>query len=317
MKLFISSSDIKEDQNIDNSSLLYRIPITQFQNNGWKTATISDIPNLTLKNIQNFCGEKPSVIFIWLSGTYVFKNIPFFWRARKRNFNIKMCWYIDDIHNNIKKRLKYIHFFDVIVNSYAYCFDMFYKKSIKTYWFPHYVNENLLKSITYNNSPKNQILLSGQINEHIYPARHKMLVLSFTDKRIQHLVHPGYNNRNKHKYCGSKYYELINNYLAAFTCCATENRPYIVSKFFEIISCGSLLIAYDVHVKMQLNELGFIENTNYIACTLENLNDVVNYVLDPSNREKIDIIRRNGYELSKKNCFLNKRVSDFCDYIDT
>lgn len=316
MKLFISSCNYKEDEDVDSSGLVYRIPCVQFEKNGWKLATIKQLPNLTLKNIEAFCGSKPSVILIWMCGTYVLKNHAFLRRVKKKNFNIKMCWYIDDLHNNTKQRLGILNYFNLILNSYAYCFGMFYGSHLNTYWFPHYVNENLIKNIDFNLNPMPKIFLSGQITPHIYPARHKALLLANQDDRIYYLGHPGYKERNKHDYCGSRYYSLMNRFLAAFTCCARDDRPYIVSKFFEIIACGALLIAYDVHVKYQLKQLGFIENVNYISCNLDNIKEVFDYVLDPKNREKINYIRRNGFELSKKNSFLCKRVLDFCDYID-
>ena len=316
MKLFICGCVYKENQNVDGSSLIYRIPCVQFEKNGWKVASTKDIKILTLKNIETFCGTKPSVILIWLCGSYVLNNHAFLRRVKKNNFNIKLCWYIDDLHNNIKSRLRVLNYFDLLLNSYAYCFSMFYDNNINTYWFPHYVNETLLKEIKFNEHPVSKILLSGQLTESIYPARHKAGLISEKDKRIEYLCHPGYNDRNRHKYCGSKYYTLINSYLAAFTCCARDDRPYIVSKFFEIISSGSLLIAFDVHVKYELKALGFLENVNYIACNLDNMKEVFDYVLDPRNREKINTIRRNGFIFSKQNAFLCKRVSDFCDHIN-
>lgn len=316
MKLFISSCNFKENQNVDDSSLIYRIPCLQFENNGWKIASVTELPILTLGNIERLFGTKPSVILIWMCGTYVNNNIRFLWRIRRYKFNIKTYWYIDDIHNNTKTRAKLFNYFDLILNSYAYCFHLFYKKDIKTYWFPHYVNESLLKEINYNENPIGKIFLSGQVSKYIYPARYKAFMLARNNDNIKCIGHPGYNNKNKHNYCGSKYYSLINSYLAAFTCCAKKERPYIVAKFFEIIACGTLLIAYDEHVKQELKELGFIEKVNYISCTLENMHEVFDYVTDPCNRSEIDTIRRNGFELSKKNAYLCNRVNKFCEYIE-
>ncbi|MDB4507500.1 hypothetical protein N9064_01260 [bacterium] len=316
MKLFISSCNFKENENIDGSSLVYRIPCVQFENNGWKIASIKELPILTLGNIERLFGAKPSVILIWMCGTYVNNNKPFLWRIRKYKFNIKTYWYIDDIHNNTKNRAKLFNYFDLILNSYAYCFNMFYGRHIKTYWFPHYVNEKLLNDISYNENPTEKIFLSGQVTENIYPARHKALLLAKNNDKIDCIGHPGYNDRNKHIYCGSKYYSLINTYLAAFTCCAKKDRPYIVAKFFEFIASGTLLIAYDEHVKQELNKLGFIDKVNYISCTLENMQQVFDYVLDPCNRKEIDTIRRNGFELSKQNAYLCNRVKSFCEYIE-
>ena len=316
MKLFISSYNFKENENVDSSSLVYRIPCVQFQNNGWKIASITELPSLTIGNIERLLGNKPTHILIWMCSTYLVRNNSFLWRIKKYKYNIKLFWYIDDIHNNTKIRANLFKYFDLILNSYAYCFNMFYKQDIKTYWFPHYVNESLLKQINYNPNPIEKILLSGQVTEYVYPARYKAFLIAKDNSKIDCIGHPGYNNRNKHDYCGSKYYSLINSYLAAFTCCAKKDRPYIVAKFFEIIASGTLLIAYDEHVKQYLNQLGFIDKVNYVSCTLENIQEVFDYVLDPCNREEIDTIRSNGFYLSKKNAYLCNRVKSFCEYIE-
>ena len=317
MKLFISSYNYEKDQNINNSNLVYRIPCVQFKNNGWKIATIDDLPFLSLDVIKSFCDSiTPSVILIWMCSSYILKNKKFLCNTKNSNVNIKLCWYIDDLHNNIKQRFSILKFFDVILNSYEYCFNKFYGSGYNTYWFPHYVNENLIKNIEFNNDPVPKIFLSGQITQHIYPARHKALIIAKNDERIYYLSHPGYKERNKHDYCGSKYYSLMNNFLAAFTCCARNDRPYIVSKFFEIIACGTLLIAYDEFVKEELRMLGFVENENYISCTMENMQDIFDYVLNPVNIENINVIRKNGFELSKKNSFLCNRVNNFCKFIE-
>ena len=317
MKLFISSCNFKEDDNVDSSNLAYRIPCVQFEKNGWKIASIRELPSLTIGNIERLFGSKPTHILIWMCSSYVLRNKAFLWRIKKYKMNIKAYWYIDDIHNNTKTRAHLFNYFDLILNSYAYCFHLFYKLHIKPYWFMHYVNENLLKNLVYNEDPINKILLSGQVTEHIYPARYKAFLIASNNDKIDCIGHPGYNDRNKHEYCGSKYYNLINTYLAAFTCCAKQERPYLVSKFFEIIASGTLLIAYDEHVKEQLKQVGFIDKVNYISCSLENMEEIFEYVLSPSNIKEINTIRRNGFELSKKNAYLCNRVNLFCEYIES
>ena len=119
MKLFISSCNFKEDDNVDSSNLAYRIPCVQFEKNGWKTASITELPNLTIGNIERLCGFKPTHILVWMCSSYVLRNKAFFWRIRKYRMNIKTYWYIDDIHNNTKTRAHLFNYFDLILNSYA------------------------------------------------------------------------------------------------------------------------------------------------------------------------------------------------------
>ena len=54
-------------------------------------------------------------------------------------------------------------------------------------------------------------------------------------------------------------------------------------------------------------ELGFIDGQNYISCNLENMNEKINYITNPDNRKKIDIIRKNGYEFVRKYHLRNDR----------
>ena len=115
MKLFISSYNFKENENVDNSSLVYRIPCLQFKKNGWKLACIKELPILTLGNIEALFDSKPTHILIWLCGSYVLQNKAFLWRIRKYKYNIKTFWYIDDIHNNTKTRANLFNYFDLIL----------------------------------------------------------------------------------------------------------------------------------------------------------------------------------------------------------
>ena len=127
--------------------------------------------------------------------------------------------------------------------------------------------------------------------------------------KIECQKYPGYKNP-RHDVCGKKYIKLLSSYLACFTCCSTMDTPYLISKFFEIPGSGSLLVAYDEHVKDQLKELGFIDGCNYISVTQENFVKKLNYILDPQNRTKINTIRYNGYELIESRHLLSHRSND-------
>jgi hypothetical protein len=113
-------------------------------------------------------------------------------------------------------------------------------------------------------------------------------------------------------YLGHDYIKHLNKYLCCFTCCSSKWTPYIIGKFFEIPSSGSLLFAYDEFVKDELNKFGFIDGVNYIGCTLTNMEEKISYILDPVNLEKINEIRKNGYEFVWK---YHKQI-DRLKYID-
>lgn len=316
MKLLIVTTKFEySKENCNSTDLCYRIPNSQFEKEGWTVITIFDMPVITIINLIRLLGEVPTTILVWMNFNYLYTNLHFLKRNTKKH-RIKICWYFDDLHANIKNKIKILSYIDVILNSYEYFIRSYYPIAHhkKTYWFPHYVNENLLSEINFNKNPTNKILVSGNPAIQFYPARSK--IYEFTSKYdcIEILGHPGYKTTQYHNICGENYYKHLNNYLCCFTCCAIPKRPYIVAKFFEIISTGSLLLAFDIHVKEELKQLGFIEDVNYISCNMENMEEKIKFITNRDNKEKIDTIRHNGFVLSKQH-YLKERVKKFTEYI--
>jgi len=216
----------------------------------------------------------------------------------------------NNIYNDEKQKLRdLIHNFDnvYICANYYYCYTRFFninpKRIIK---YPPFVDNDFY--VEYNNNPINKILLSGTKTKE-YPARKKLNYIA------------GYNNNvevlKNGIYLGHEYIKYLNKFLCCFTCCANKALPYIIGKFFEIPSSGSLLLAYDEFVKDELNNLGFIDGENYISCTLNNMEDKIAYILDPNNLEEINRIRKNGYEFVwkyHKQTDRLKYINDFVDY---
>jgi hypothetical protein len=322
MKLLIVNQKFDGYPYSNSPELPYRIPNNQFSNFNWIIKTTTEIPRLRPHLLVQEFGELPNVILIWMNLKYIQRNIYFFKTVSKHKakYNVKTCWYFDDVHNNVINRRSAIQHIDVILNSYEYYLHNYYSGVLKhTYWFPHSVNEILLNKISFNANPVNKLLLSGSVSENVYPARYKVSKILEYDDRIVRLSHPGYNIANpKHDLCGHNYYKYMNNFLACFTCCAFQNRPYVVAKFFEIIACGSCLIAYDTPVKEQLKKLGFIDGVNYIGCedNYESIKEKIDFVLNPQNRALVNEIRHAGYCLSSERHFMIDRVEEFCEYIE-
>lgn len=208
--------------------------------------------------------------------------------------DIRVLIYSNDLHYKPECQEKHImrrnHIHNLeniyICANYYYCYLNFYKidpKRIIKY--PAFVDDDFY--VEFNPIPINKILLSGTKTKE-YPARKKLNTIS------------GYNtNVNVLKngiYLGLEYIKHLNKYLCCFTCCANKNLPYIIGKFFEIPSSGSLLLAYDEFVKDELGNLGFVDGVNYISCSLTNMEEKIAYILDPENLEEINKIRKNGYE---------------------
>lgn len=300
----------------DNKNLLYTLPYIPFTSNGWKVVYYEDIfctnANTLIEKIQTLLNtnEKIENILFFRANTLIMK----YWEEIK-NLKVYKIIYIDDIHGSkemaeLRTLGKYFfNYFDLILSTYAYCFRKYFNfvNNEKIYWFPHSFNE--IFKINYNNNPKNKIFLSGCICSS-YPMRQKMLELE-NIYPIDILNHPSYSKNKLHKIIGKKYIEKINEYRFGFTCCLTEQTPYLVQKFFEIPGSGALLIGYDKLIKSQMNKLGFIDMINYVSVDENNLEDKIKWLLDPNNIELVEQIRLNGYNFINNNHTHAKRTEDF------
>lgn len=229
---------------------------------------------------------------------------------------IKINIFIDDLHQQgkIKKsRLEGIKKVSRIFSTYAYCFHKFYPKTIPVYFLPHSITYTFTENIKFNNNPKHKILLSGRLGKQgkeIYPFRYYVYQLSKKNDFIEQLpVNHNYSIQvdSDDLIHGEKYIKVLNQYLACFTCDASADRPYIVAKHFEIMSSGSLLLAGNPNTKYYFEKLGFQDGVHYLSVTMDDLNEKIAYIQNPNNREIIDTIRRNGYQLVRsKHTHINR-----------
>ena len=306
----------------DNKNLLYTLPYVSFTESGWIVICYEDLENLSgtiCEKIQTFINkfEPINKILFFRANGLIRAN----WEEIKIMSVYKLI-YIDDLHTSKEiselRALdrRFFNYFDKIISTYAYCFKKFfnYADINKIYWFPHSFNEQL--KIEYNHNPKNKILLSGCVCD-AYPMRKKLMEISETKMYpIDILEHPRYSKDKLHDIIGKKFIEKINEYRFGFTCCLNKSTPYIVQKFFEIPGSGALLIAYDVHVKIQLKELGFIDMVNYIGVNDTNLEDKIQWVLDPLNSIIIEQIRLEGYNFINSNHTHEIRTKKLLEHLE-
>ena len=193
---------------------------------------------------------------------------------------------------------------------YAYCYNYYknspvfkYTHTDNLYFLPH----SVVFKTNINKNPINKILLSGRgrKNSSKYPMRVFFYNISQKDNRIEYLKPDhGYkvyekNIKGKDTF-GQKYINKLNEYIACLADDSIHYSPYILAKFFEILSSGSLLVACLQYTKIYFEQLGFIENQHYISITKDNYDEKIKYILDPKNRKSIDKIRLNGYNLCNK-----------------
>lgn len=250
------------------------------------------------QSFQHLCdhvgGEINNIISIQsIHSVLIQKNLP---------TNINIYWYIIDLHgwsevfnNTNLSSYKNLRF----MSPYGYCYNIFnYKLKQPIYYLPHCV----IHKIDFNNNPKNKILISGRGRKNVnrYPMRAKIYSYSLKDKRIEYFKPDhGYRiNRIeelKNITCGQNYIKLLNSYRICFADDLIHYSPFIVCKFFEILSSGALLLASLNYTKTYFEKLGFIDGEDYISATSDNLLEKIEYVMDEKNNDLINKIRYNGY----------------------
>ena len=267
---------------------------------GWKHIETQELwgrPGSLASRLEQQFGEMPSVVLFWEGYDFLISVL-----AELRNLPIRICLFADDLHwtsdsMRSKKLVSYMHC-DVILAAYEPEFDRFYpglRRNRTVVWAPHAACPDFF--LPFNESPRSAVFLSGKIHP-LYPLREKMLKLYESGKyAIDLTAHPGYHCEYDHESdstVGPSYARNIHARLCGFTC--SLKHHYTVAKFFEIPATGSLLLA-DASVREPLRKLGFVEHEHYIAVDEDHLEEGVQYVLDPRNRELVDRIRRAGQEL--------------------
>ncbi|MBC8031779.1 MAG: glycosyltransferase family 1 protein [Pyrinomonadaceae bacterium] len=252
--------------------------------------------SLTSKLLNNF-GELPDAILFWEGYEFVCAHT-----REIGGLDCKKFILADDLHCQTEemREMKSVSFdlCDTVLSTYGYVWDRFYQEfqgAKKVVWVPHSASPDFL--LPYNSNPENAIFLSGAISWH-YPLRQQ--VKSLYDQgtyAIAYHGHPGYHCRYDYKEnedIGLGYAKRINSYRAGFT--DSGLYEYVLAKYFEMPAAGALLFADDT-VSGPLRSLGFIENEHYLPVSEDNLEARILYVLDESNHDELDEIRRRGQAL--------------------
>lgn len=232
----------------------------------------------------------------------------------------KLIFIIDDIHHSKSvrtPRIPVIKNSEIIFCTYSYQFERWgLPKPKNLYFFPH----SCRWICDFNIDPINKILISGRISD-IYPNRQfaYSYAINNLDKfdilkcNFDYRINDTNTNYNSQLIYGEKYY----HYLSKYVCCFVDTaRDYILAKVFEICGSGSLLLCMDTNVKNIMKELGFIEDVNYISCSINNFDEKIKYITNKDNIENINFIRKNGYELIKKNHTWIQRMEFFINIIE-
>jgi hypothetical protein len=143
--------------------------------------------------------------------------------------------------------------------------------------------------LSLNENPKMRCLLSGAVNNKVYPLRY------FIKNNAINVDH------KRSEYVGNRYAELLNSYF----CCVTSSSVfnYAVAKYFEIPAAGSLLIADEVN---DLKRAGFVPNKHYVPITRSNVIKRISHCL--KNPNDYNHIRIQGMKFVRENHSVINRI---------
>jgi hypothetical protein len=183
---------------------------------------------------------------------------------------------------------------NIVISPYAYILRSYYQHD-DVVWVPYSCAIESCEgheNISFNNSPKPKILVSGNMAS---TYQFRRFVASLNVEQIEVLPHPGYHNFDREKGAvRTRWFQKLNEYLCCFTDALTYR--YILLKNFEIAGVGSLLLT-DKCIETEMNQLGFVDYETCIFCDQESFLDKAAWILDNKNREQVDRIRRAGIKL--------------------
>lgn len=280
------------------------------KNFDWKYCSFEELES-NAENIEKFFIKKFKIIPEYIIFFYNSKQI-YEWKFPSATKILNLV--VDTIHGKSIYKYKTICYnkCDAAFINYAYNVQKMQPdvKSEKLIFLPH---SCYYKSI-FNPNPDNKIFVGGHIKN--YPPREHLVKLSkstFSNKIIHYAPPVGYNvsvEKQQNILFGQSFTDKMNEYIACFTCDVIGGdkklieecggNGYIVAKHFEILSSGSLLVAFNERTKDMFSLLGFNDGEHYISVTYDNLEDKLNYILDLKNRKEIDNIRKTGYEYCLK-----------------
>lgn len=201
--------------------------------------------------------------------------------------------------NNFLNAIKNYNFFILGSAPYYKISNIYNIPNCRYYKITYCCNE-LFKKYKFNDKPNMKIYLPGNYDKFYYPERYYFIqniypkYNNFIDYNNNH---PGQftNNENNTK---DNYIKKLNSYYACFAS-SVRNEKIVLNKHIEIPYVGSLLLAYSSE-KKEIEEYGFIDREHYISCDVNNYDEIIKYIFDENNREKIDIIRKNGMKLARE-----------------
>ena len=219
--------------------------------------------------------------------------------------------FVIDLHWNPKARVRYFenNKIDVIFSATKHPFlNVFPQYEEKLRWLPWSINPAVMKD--YQLKKEIDSLLMGLVfidptNRGIHELPNQIPQkgrYAFRDTVFRKMKdrddfvyhpHPGHLVKQRgNLLVNERYAKELNRSKIFFTCGSrNESGGIAVLKFFEAPACHTLLLA---ERNQDIEELGFVDGENYVACTVDNVVNKANYYL--ANEQERKRITKNGYE---------------------
>ncbi|MDY0410351.1 glycosyltransferase [Virgibacillus soli] len=223
----------------------------------------------------------------------------------------KGCFVID-LHWQPETRATYFtkNKIDIIFSATKHPFlNVFPQFKDKLRWLPWSINPDVMKDWKLEKTI--DYLLMGlvyvnpsDLGRHMCPkkippkGRYAFRDAVFTQMRdMPHFVfhpHPGHRVQNADQLIvNKKYAKELNRAKLFFTCGSRDKAGGVaVLKFLEAPACKTLLLA---EPNKDIQELGFVDGENYVACNTDNVVEKAKYYLE--NKKERERITENGYKL--------------------
>ena len=160
-------------------------------------------------------------------------------------------------------------------------------------WMPHSTLPQY--ELPFNTEPRNVVLLAGAADANNYPLRAVIQKrIDLGDTRFERFSFPGSSPGRSFDHV-AKFAAAVHTYIAAIFC--GSKHHFLVAKVMEVTATGALLLFSD-DLSDALEALGFVDGVHWVSYNASSLDAVVDWVLDPRNRARVDTVRAAGQALS-------------------
>lgn len=232
---------------------------------------------------------------------------------------LDLHWYKDARANYfVKNKIDLI--FSISKNPFLSVFPQFEER---LRWWPWSINPDIFKD--WSLSRDYDYLLMGLVyadhmpgnekmrnNTHkgMYPFREEVLRGMEKTPGFVFRPHPGHLSKGPDLLANERYAQELSRAKMFFTCGSSIAGGLPVMKFFEAPACRTLLLA---EPNQDIEELGFRDGVNYVACSRTNFKEKAQYYLE--HEDKRNAIAEAGYRFIHQHHTNQARAKQFIDTI--